>query len=198
MQKLFYFFALMGMLFFACQSGNNSVPGKVVEVEKDSMALFPVTVFLNGQLRQIENLAVTLLYTSTASGKTDSQWVDRSQIGQLAAPFLHTVIDSALLTQWFEGSNFLDQTMELFTITYAAKDGIPDSIDLRQVIVYINPQSQQVQRVYVTRSIDVDTTMQLTWIPEKWFSIRKLAATGDSTSITLEKVIWNFDEGSRK
>lgn len=194
MKKFLYSYMFMGMLFIACKSENNNADGSVVEVKNDSMALFPVTEYLSGQLTQIEKMPVTLLHTITVSGSTDSQWVDRSRIGKLAAPFLRTQIDSALLTQWFHGSDFLDQTMGLFTITYTAKDGIPDSIDLRQVIVYINPQSRQVQRVYFKRDVAVDTIVQLTWLPEKWFTIRKIVESGDSTSVTTSKVTWNFSE----
>jgi hypothetical protein len=62
----------------------------------------------------------------------------------------------------------------------------------------MNPQTNSIQRIYLVKQWDSAGTgiiNQLTWVIDKWFSIRTITQVqGDKPDIKEKKMIWNFDE----
>lgn len=197
MRKTIFLLLAACWLLISCDSGQKTESKAApVPENRDTVSGFPVTDYLNGQIALIEKMPVTPLRISTAGDKTDSLWITREDIREYAAPFLHPVIDSSMLANWYTGQSFMDQDTEAFTLTYDANSQLPDSIDLRQVIVYIAPQSQKVQRIYLKKISHDGTTQQLTWLAGKWFSIRTLMPPdGKEAQVKEEKTIWDVHEG---
>lgn len=194
MQKQASLIVMISILFLACNNEQHS--GKQIKetegigtVKKDTLAVFPVTDYLLGQIKVIEDLPVTPLQTFGEKEKVDSNWIKREDIRKLAAPFLTPVIDSASLNSYFSGNSFLDQTVNAVTFTYTALPEAPGDISLREINVYVDPQTNEVQRIYLVKEKG-DTTFQLTWKSGSWFSIRTI----HGSDITEERVKWNFDE----
>ena len=78
---------------------------------------------------------------------------------------------------FFTEKSFLDQTINAYTFSYDPKKQLPDSIDLVHWDVYMNPQTNKVERIYMVKekdSMDNSVTKQLTWVVNKWFSIRTI------------------------
>lgn len=195
MRKTLFFSLIACWLFGSCDNEPKTKPEIVSHVaeNQDTVSGFPVTDYLKGQIAAIEKMPVTPLHLKIADKKIDSVWIPREEIRKYAAPFLHPIIDSTLLDRWYTGQSFLDQTTQSYTLTYDAKSTLPDSIDLRQVIIYISPQNQQVQRVYLKKVGAGDHVQQLTWVAGKWFSIRNLIPNDQKgTQVTEEKLVWNF------
>ncbi len=192
MHKHAFLLILISFSLAACNNGDHSAKdadSKVIASPKDTLAVFPVTDYLLGQLKTIEEMPVTPLRTVRQSDKTDSSWIKREEVRELAAPFLSPVIDSASLHQFFTGNSFLDQTVNAVTFTYSALPTIPENISLKEINVYIDPQTKEVQRVYLVKE-QGDTTLQLTWKTGSWFSIRSI----NGNNIKEEKVSWSFNE----
>ena len=197
MQKLFLFLLLACFLFFsACHSGENTQPS-VTQNSGDSVNIFPVTSFLKAQLRSLDTLPVTPLKTITQNGKTDSTWLRREDIRKNATPFLSPEIDSATMYSLFTEKSFLDQTINAFTFSYDPKGELPDSVHLTHWDVYMNPETKSIQRIYMVKQMNEGNqtiTTQLTWLVNKWYSIRTITEIpGHEAQVKEEKMIWNFD-----
>ena len=102
------------------------------------------------------------------------------------------------MSSLFSEKSFLDQTINAYTFSYDPKEKLPDSIHLVHWDVYMNPQTNSIQRIYLVKQRDSAGTgiiNQLTWVVDKWFSIRTITQVqGDKPDIKEKKMIWNFDE----
>lgn len=198
MQKYFRVIIFISILFCtACQGKEQkNTPGKISSEEQ--ISFFPVTDFLLGQLSEIEKLPVTPLKINFNGNKQDSTWLKREDIRKLASPFLQPVIDSLSMAKYFSGKSFLDQTINAFTFSYDAKTQLPDSIKLIHWDVYIDPQKNNIQRIYMVKEDHTNAgniTMQLTWKANKWFSIRTIIESKDKEPEVKEEILkWDFNE----
>lgn len=198
MQKLFLFSLLNCIIFFsACHSGNTTEP-IASSTSGDSVNIFPVTSYLKAQLRALDTMPVTPLQIKTSAGKTDSTWMKREDIRKQAAPFLSPEIDSIHMHSLFNEKSFLDQTVNAYTFSYDPKKQLPDSIDLVHWDVYMNPQTNTIERIYLVKEKDSagsSVIKQLTWVVNKWYSIRTITQNQDNKPNVKEvKLIWNFDD----
>ena len=92
----------------------------------------------------------------------------------------------------------MDQTINAVTFSFDAKMKLPDSIKLNHWDVYIDPQKNTVQRIYMVKEDIVNganITTQLTWKADKWCSIRTIMQQpGKDPQVKEEIMKWNFDE----
>lgn len=198
MQKLFPFI-ITGFSFFlnSCNSDKNSIAHSGND-STEVASIFPVTEFLKGQLRMMDSMQTTPLKLLISSGKTDSIWLKREDIRADAAPFLQPEIDSITMSPFFTEKSFLDQTINAFTFSYDPKVRLPDSLQLTHWDVYINPQSRQVQRIYLVKETNESNshiTTQLTWVTGGWYSIRTITQSPgkNKPDVKEEKMIWSFE-----
>jgi hypothetical protein len=195
MQKLLFLSLACFFLLIACNSQKNTASATTEET--DSVHIFPVTSFLRAQLRSLDTLPVTPLKVTTVNGKKDSVWLKREDIRKYAIPFLSPEIDSANMYSFFKESSFLDQTINKYTFSYDPKKQLPDSIHLIHWDVYMNPETNSIERIYLVKEKDSgnqNITRQLTWLVNKWYSIRTITQKqGHEAEIKEEKMIWDFD-----
>lgn len=198
MQKLLRIFFLASIFFCdSCQEPTQkNVPAE--KLPEDSVSFFPVTEFIKGQVKEIEDLPVTPLKININGARHDSIWINKKDIIKYAEPFLHPEIDSSSLANLFIGKSFLDQTIDAFTFSYDPKAKLPDSIKLTHWDVYIDPQKNTVLRIYMVKNDSIDSRgviTQLTWVADKWFSIRNIIKTpGGEPEIKEQIFKWDFDE----
>ncbi len=198
MQKYLRVTIYLSTLFWiACQGKEQkNIPHE--SSTEESISFFPVTDFLLGQLGEIDKLPVTPLQININGNKQDSVWLKREDIRKLAVPFLHPVIDSASLGKYFVGKSFLDQTVNAVTFSYDAKMKLPDSIKLTHWDVYVDPQKNDVQRIYMVKEENTNaghTTTQLTWTANKWFSIRTILQPPGHDPVVNEEILkWDFND----
>ena len=198
MQKILWPLSVTFLLLIsACHTGNNSEAG-FTKNSGDNVHIFPVTSFLKGRLRVLDTMPVTPLQTITENGKIDSLWMKRADIRKYAQPFLSPLIDSSTMYPFFTEKSFLDQTINSYTFSYDPKASLPDSINLIHWDVYMNPQTNTIERIYMVKEKyenNESITTQLTWLVDKWYSIRTITqVTGKEDQVKEEKMIWDFDE----
>lgn len=197
MQKLFTYISLSIFLFCSsCHSGKNTNEFST-NVTQENKSIFPVTDFLKGQLRLTDSMQSTPLKITVSNGKADSIWLKREDVRSGAVPFLTPIIDSATMSSFVSEKSFLDQTINAFTFSYDPKVKMPDSIKLIHWDVYVNPESGTVQRVYLVKETaenDTNIITQLTWVTDKWYSIRTITQLPEKEpEIKEEKMIWDFE-----
>ena len=186
-------------MFFLCACHTPKV--KQADVDKDAEAaqsFFPVTDYLLGQLNITESRPVTPLKITINGNRRDSVWLKKEDIRKFAFPFLHPVIDSVSLHNYFTEKSFMDQTINAVTFSYDAKIKLPDSIKFNHWDVYVDPQKNTVQRIYLVKEEAINgktITTQLTWKANKWCSIRTIVQQpGKDPQVEEEILKWDFDE----
>jgi hypothetical protein len=198
MQKFIRVICIASILFlYACHTTKE----KQVDPEKnagETQSFFPVTDFLLGQLHVTDSLPITPLKITISGNRRDSIWLKKEDIRKFAFPFLHPVIDSVTMRNYFTVKSFMDQTINAITFSYDAKTKLPDSIKLNHWDIYIDPQKNIVQRIYLVKEETINgesVTTQLTWKVNKWCSIRTIIQQPDKDPQIKEEIMkWDFDE----
>jgi hypothetical protein len=194
MQKLIGAFCI-SFLFILTGCHSREENGTSVPVNStEAVNIFPVTSFIKAQLKQIDSMAVTPLKITSENGKSDSSWLKREAVRNYAREFLTPVIDSANMSSLFSEKSFLDQTINAFTFSYDPKVKLPGSIKLTHWDVYMNPQTNKIERIYLVKQ-NADTIKQLTWVVNKWYSVRTITkSNSNEPGIKEDKLIWDFDD----
>ncbi len=197
MQKFITVICTINIFFlYACHTSKE----KPVDVAKNTeeQSFFPVTDFLLGQLKLTESLPVTPLKITINGTEPDSVWLKKEDIRKFAFPFLHPVIDSISMRNYFTEKSFIDQTINAVTFSYDPKTRLPDSMKLNHWDVYIDPQKNIVQRIYLVKEENINgesVTTQFTWKVNKWCSIRTIVQQSNKDSQVKEEIMkWDFDE----
>lgn len=185
---------LMLLVFLAsCKENGKS---RTKEAEKENVAVFPVTSFLKGQLKEIESSPVTLLKITEQNEKKDSVWLSRDSLRSFLEPFLQVQIDSASLSPYFTSSSFYEAEKDEFVLDYDAKENLPSDFLLEKITVYINAEDQTVATIYLVQSYRLNggiMTRHLSWRSGKFCNINSIfqPERGDPV-VQKEKMIWEF------
>ncbi len=152
---------------------------------------FPVTTFIKGELYNIRTRGLTPLKKITIGTKTDSSFVKMDSLEQEFAPFLTPIIDTANLKTTFVEKKFLDQTFQAFTFTYDVKPNTNNSFGFLHWDVYVDPETNLVNRIYLVKKLTDSTVQQLTWFTGKNCQIFTI---NNNTSTITEKqhIVWNY------
>jgi hypothetical protein len=189
------------VLLAACNSKKNDgekgpLKNTASETVGDTVAnFFPVTSYLRGELYGIKTGGITPIKKTTINNITDSVWVREGDFENTFAPFLSPVIDTANLKSSFTEKKFLDQTLNAFTFTYDPINIAEDSFAFKHWDVYVDPDNNKVRRIYLTKKVNANTELRLTWQSGKWCKIVTLNTENGVTKIVKEeKISWSFEQ----
>ncbi len=197
MRYLFIFISVS--TFFACQQksqdGADPIPiNNIDSLTKQEENFFPVTVYFKGQIHDIIEKGINPLKIIPLNGKYDSTWLKVEALNKEFADFLTPVIDTVNMKPWFTESKFLDNTIEAFTWTYDAKPNIPDSINLRNWTVYVNPNSGKVTSIYMKKILPDSKQLQLTWYADSCtHAITVGEKNGKAVILNQTTILWDFN-----
>lgn len=193
MKILFPVIACIFILFSCNNSGKTDSVAVERNIEKNQK-FFPVTSYLKGEIYNIKKAGINPLKFTTINNQTDSVWLKIEELDTAVSEFLHPEINDTNLISLFTEKSFLDQTINAVTFTYDATISLPDSMLLKHWDVYIDPQSNNVKRIYLVKEISKSKTLQLTWVSNKWCKIISIITdeNGVSKIEKEEKLIWDF------
>lgn len=193
MKILFPVIACIFILFSCNNSGKTDSVAVERNIEKNQK-FFPVTAYLKGEIYNIKKAGINPLKFTTINNQTDSVWLKIEELDTAVSEFLHPEINDTNLISLFTEKSFLDQTINAVTFTYDATISLPDSMLLKHWDVYIDPQSNNVKRIYLVKEISKSKTLQLTWVSNKWCKITSIITDekGVSKIEKEEKLIWDF------
>lgn len=193
MKILFPVIACIFILFSCNNSGKTDSVAVERNIEKNQK-FFPVTSYLKGEIYNIKKAGINPLKFTTVNNQTDSVWLKIEELDTAVSEFLHPEINDTNLISLFTEKSFLDQTINAVTFTYDATISLPDSMLLKHWDVYIDPQSNNVKRIYLVKEISKSKTLQLTWVSNKWCKITSIITDekGVSKIEKEEKLIWDF------
>ena len=192
-----------GLLLFIlaqCKQKNNddTASGNAPAVFKDTAAekpsFFPLSSYIKGQLLEIKNSGINPLKFTKINGKMDSAWIKVEEMDIVFSEYIQPEIDSARLAPYFSEKKFFDQTLNAITLTYDPVKQLPDSFQLQHFDVYIEPEKNKVEKIYMVKKLADGKLRQLTFQTDKM--ARAITVSEDSAGkpvIENEVLIkWNF------
>ena len=191
------FIIIILVLFSAC---NNNKKASVLDLTDNTQQVkkedtvtnfFPVTSFLKGEIFGIKTGGITPVKKTTINNKTDSVYLKEVDFENSFAEFLSPVIDTSNLKNSFTEKRFLDQTLNAFTFTYDPADGKENIFAFKHWDIYVDPETNKVRRVYLTKNIAADTQLLMTWQSGKWC---KIITVKNSVIVKEEKISWSYVE----
>ncbi len=204
MKHIIWVMTVITICIYSCTSkhsgtSNDPVVHNPAPVENKTDTFFPVSAFLKSQLIDLDTLPVTPLYITTVNGRTDSAWVTKLQIKPVLSAFETVNITENNLSPFFKETKFNDQTLHEVTFSYDPKQVLPDSIGIRQWVVYVNPDDGKVDNIYLVKRVRMSNQTylyQLTWKTNHFAQINTILqdpAGAKDQLIKQEKIIWNFN-----
>ncbi len=187
----------LSLIIFVLVSCSQKTQTPAVLPPEHKAEFFPVSEFFLGELNTLDSLPVTPLKITTIKNHLDSQWIKKNEVYHEAHDFFEPVIDSAHQAANFTERSFLDQTINLYTLSYEPKKKLPAGLNLKRWDVYIDPKTEKISRVYIVKKFiekEGSITKHLTWIAGTSFTITTIAEfKSQNPVIQEEKVVWKFN-----
>ncbi|UAY51700.1 hypothetical protein [Ferruginibacter albus] len=199
MKNIVIAFAIV-LFLYSCASKTNDETATPVPVQPEGdttkLSFFPVTDYLKGQALLFDSLLVTPRHILTIKEKSDTQYMKREELKNMLQPFFSPEIGKTNLIKYYGESKFNDRSLNAITLTYSPVTKVPDSIGLMNWTVYVNPETQKVDKIYIAKKIKgiaLDTIQQLLWQTDKFATITTIVTdtTGKSEVLKTEKYIWS-------
>lgn len=181
------------ILFSACKhSPKTSVEKQNEPVNSEIVEnFFPVTSYLKGQIAELKSDGINPLILTTNGSRVDSTWLKVDSFNIAFKEFLSPLIDTSNLKSFFKETRFLDQSIPAYTWTYSPISALPDSINLQQWDVYVNPETNKVERIFIKKTAPGNIQLQLTWVAKEY---AKIVSIKDNNIIEKDITIkWRFD-----
>jgi hypothetical protein len=154
-------------------------------------SFFPVGNYLLGDIESIKHQGISPKYVHVKNGIHDSTFTQLQQIDSCLSDFLHPMIDSISLYSMVKETKFYDESIESFTLSYDVQNAYFKKTTWRKWDVYINPETQKVDRLFLVKTNSDSTIAQLTWIPKSFAKI--VIINNQNSSIVEEKTFfWNY------
>jgi hypothetical protein len=189
-----FLFVSLHLILSACNNNSNKKAQQPTNADTlKNQRFFPVTMYIKGQLYGIKEKGINPIKYTTIGNKKDSAWLKVETWEQEMAEFLTPAIDSTNLNTLFIEKSFKDQSLNAITIAYDPVKKLPDSLTLTGWTVYINPETGNVKRIYLTKNKDNRTT-QLIWNSDKNCKMTYLL-TDEKGGFTIEKEVlisWDY------
>lgn len=98
------------------------------------------------------------------------------------------------MSAFFTETTFLDQTLEAYTFSYEPVKQLPDTIPFNNWVIYLDQTTQKLKRIYLVKKGTGNTTLQLTWVANKWAKIVTIAKNsgGDETVEKETRISWDY------
>lgn len=180
-----FFLVLTSFTYCGCKSTKNE-PKDYIDISS----------YLKGQLRYIDTIPFAFLkVVQRDSIYTDSQYITKEQVKDIANQFLVEELEKKNFENNFQETSFADATIHTITITYEATN---KNSPVTRVDVYVNPEKEQISQLYLVRNLergDSVVSQQLLWKHNKSFVLITSVTKKDGTEKTLtERVIWDDRE----
>ena len=164
--------------------------------KKEPKDYIDVSSYLKGQLRYIDTIPFAFLkVVQKDSIYTDSQYITKEQVKEIANQFLVEELEKKNFENNFQETSFADATIHTITITYEATN---KNSPVTRVDVYVNPEKEQISQLYLVRNQergDSVVSQQLLWKHNKSFVLITSVIKKDGTEKNItERVIWDERE----
>lgn len=156
-----------------------------------------VSAYLKGQLAYLDSVPFAFEKTTLKDSLyTDTVFLNKESFKELVVPFLTEELEKKNFQKRYKETLFADAGINSITLTYEPEDN--GGLAVQRVDVYVNPETQQIDKLYIVRSsnsTDSSLTQQLLWKHNKSCRIITTVYKPDQTERVInEKINWNDTE----
>lgn len=172
---------------YSCKDKKNEDPKELA---------ISVISIIEGQVNHLDTSFYQLLKIETTDGKTDTSFINREKIKELASDFL--LIPDISLTGYHENyseERLIDADQNTLSITATAKN---EFLEIQKQIIIIpldELSSGKVESIFIDRSVQIkDSSIQqkLFWQIGQYFQVGSIIQKGnDPESVHVLKIKWD-------
>jgi hypothetical protein len=159
---------------------------------KEKANFMDVAAYLKGQLAYLDTVPLALLKTTLKDTVySDSVFIKKEELRSLVDAYLVSQLEKEAFENSFEETSFMDATINTITLTYQAID---KELPLQRIDVYVDPETQEIKRMYLVRQEqkkDTSLSQQLLWKHNSSCTIITSQQLKGQETITNEKIAWN-------
>jgi hypothetical protein len=192
MIRIFSLFFVLSTLISCHQNENSAIEkNELTEVDTtpEAPSFFPLGNFIKGQIVDIKNSGINPIKITTVNKLPDTSWIHVEEFEKVFGEFFMPFIDSTSLQPFFKENKFFDQTLNAITLTYTSVGKVPDSIPWKYWNIYIEPETNKITRIFMVKSLSIDRTRQLTWIPGVSAKAVTISPNGAEDEINIK---WSY------
>lgn len=168
---------------------------KAAAPEAKAIVVFPIGLFFNQQIKEIDSLKLpTVKYTINGSRK-DTAAITMEEFKHLAQEFLEADISQLPLKDQYKETSFADQSIPSVTLNYVTDN---NQLTIRRVDVIVDPDpvaDDQVKTVYIEKKeTNRDTLIdkKLYWKSRNNFQVITSKRVGNQPEVISQlKVAWD-------
>lgn len=189
-----YSSVLLAFVLNACHT-NNQKKNKQLTNVADTAKYYPITDFIEEQIRFVELRNFTIKKTITIGSTNLPVTLSKSDFAKEANAVLNIVRAFNNNKHLFKETVFQDLGTESYTINYTALDA---SLPLQRIDVLLSEQTNIIKRLFV-REIkqmqDTVFTQQISWLADHSFQISTSKELGGISHTTITSVVWDKAAG---
>ena len=164
------------MMFFSCteseKTGNSDANAfENMDTTKVLPTFFPVQTFILGEIESLSKSNAVVTRVEKNKDIPDSVKITSKEWKEIVSTLFYPAIDSTTLSSHFIENKFFDQSIGSITLTYEPKKNKPDSIPWENWFVYIDPENQEISRLFLVKKMEHNQLEQITWIPGKFCKV---------------------------
>lgn len=146
MPKAFAFLFTTCIIAIGCgQQGNKPAPS----VTADSVKYYPLDYYWKNQKRNIDSSPFYIYKIITSGNKKDSSEITNAECNALAAYFYGLNTNDDHFKKNYKETVFRDESTTSITFNYTA---LNDTVPVRSIDILIDPGTQDVKRVFISKS----------------------------------------------
>ena len=168
---------------------------KNIDSSKETASFFPVGDFIKGELTEIRRNGKNPIKYFFRGKQQDSSWIKVEELETEFQEFYSPLIDSISYASFFSEKKFFDETLSAVTLSYDPINILPETLPWIHWDIYINPETNSVNRIYLVKKLSPDQSRQFTWIPGK--SCRAITIVESNNEIKPKimdevKIKWDY------
>jgi hypothetical protein len=180
---------LTALCAYSVSCGDSAEQASVQE-NKD---FYPVSAHIHSELALIDSLPVAVFLYRDEEGRKDTSIVDKQVFRAFAEAIPQPDITREPLKKSYTESVYMDATLNLVTMSYTPKT---ESGEIRKIDVYINPDTENVKRIYVEKRLsggDSTIVRKIVWTSGQQLQVTSLVTReGQQEKVIQEKYSWGM------
>ncbi len=190
MNRIICFIIFLIILVSACK--NKSGASSQQSEDTAHKEYYPISSFINAQLKNLDSLPLAVIKYTSAGNKTDTTVVDKKDFASVAGYFNSPDITAPGIKEQIEETSFIDASIGTIMLTYTAKN---DSLPLRKADVLLKQEDSRVRTIYIEKQAPVaggTAIKKMLWTADRNCLITTINHTnGHPEEIIIEKYVWD-------
>jgi hypothetical protein len=195
LQMKFYFLLFIlwtGIILSGCKPGAAPVAGSEQDTSAANKEYYPVTGYIQSQLRWLDSVPLAVIKYTTVNHHTDTSILEKKDFNAIAEALFSPDISVLPLKEQYDEVSFIDASLGTISLTYAARN---DTALVRKADVLLNQSNSAVSTIYVekiSRIADRTLTQKILWTANKSCLVTTITQkTGTPEKVTEERYAWD-------